>query len=237
LFSERVRSLWNSQNSARPIGDGLVRRDWFSIENKADATDVFIFDAIMEGGTSAGQFQQELNAVKSPIINLYLNSPGGLVHEGTAIYNALKQHPARVHAQVQGIAASIASVIFMAGDTREMSPGSLAMIHPAHGMVLGNAKDMRQAAEVLDTMTDSIAGIYASRSKKDVSHWRALMDAETWFNEQEAVVAGLADSVVGQATTKPTNQLEPEASQPDWRIAARRMVAAAHMEVIRGYAH
>ncbi len=241
MFSERLRNLWNSQNSSRPIGDGVTQRDWFTIENRADSADLFIFDAIMDFGVTAGEFQRQLNDIKAPRINLFINSPGGLVHDGVAIYNALKQHPAKVHAQVQGIAASIASVILMAGDTREMSPGSLLMIHPAHGLVMGNAGDMRQMADALDKMTNSIAGIYATRSGKDTSHWQSLMTAETWFNDREAVVAGLADSVVGEATnlqaTTPVNQQEQPEASPDWRIAARRLVAAAQMEVIHGYGH
>ena len=244
MFSERLRNLWNSQNSSRPIGDGVKARDWFRFEAKADVAELYIYDAIFPddgwGGTTVGaaDFQKQLNEVKSSQLNLYLNSPGGLVHEGTAIFNALKQHPAKVNVRVMGMAASIASVIAQAGDTVEMSPGSLMMIHEASALTLGTATDHRKSAEVLDTMTSSIAGIYAARSGKDVSHWRSLMSAETWFSDQEAVVAGLADSVVGQATSKPTNTVETsEASQPDWRIAARRLVAAAQMEVIHGYGH
>lgn len=236
MFSERLRSLWNSQNAARPIGENVAPRDWYAIENRADSSDVYIFDAIIDGAVTAGAFQQELNAIKSPRINLFINSPGGLVHDGVAIFNALQQHPAKVHAQVQGIAASIASVILMAGDTREMSPGSLVMIHPAHGLVIGNANDMRAMADALEKMTDSLAGIYAQRTKKDASHWRALMDAETWFNDREAVVAGLADAIVG----KPTNSLpDPEPTQPveDTGAAQRRRLAVAQLEVIHAIAH
>jgi ATP-dependent protease ClpP protease subunit len=236
LFSERVKAIWNSQNSSRPIGDGIVHRDWFTIENKADSTDVYVFDAIMDGAITAGEFQSEINAIKSKQINLFINSPGGFVADGTAIYNALKQHPATVNVRVMGLAASIASVIAQAGDTIEMSPGSLMMIHEASAITLGTASDHRKSAEVLDTMTAAIAGIYAGRSGKDASHWRALMSAETWFSDQEAVVAGLADSVVGQATTGPTNTVE-EPAIPSWQDAARRLVAAAQMEVIHAYAH
>ena len=243
MFSERLRNLWNSQNSSRPIGDGLKPRDWFRFENKADVAELYVYDAIYPGdpvfggGIGAAEFQKQLNEITAKQLNVYINSPGGLVDEGTAIYNALKQHPATVNTRVMGIAASIASVIAMAGDTVEMSPGSLMMIHEASAFTIGTAADHRKSAEVLDTMTSSIAGIYAARSGKDVSHWRSLMSAETWFSDQEAVVAGLADSVVGQTTQAPTNSVEESTASPDWRIAARRMVAAAQLEVIHGYAH
>lgn len=241
MFSERVRELWNSQNTARPIGDTVTRRDWFTIENRADSADVFIYDAIYPddgfgGGVGAAAFQQELNAIKSKTINLFLNSPGGLVHEGITIYNALKAHPATVNVTVQGIAASIASVIAQAGDRIEMAGGSMMMIHEAFGFSMGNASDMRKMAEALDKMTSSIAGIYAARSGKDTSRWLDLMAAETWFSDQEAVVAGLADIVTGgKSASSPKAQLE-DSSQPDSGTAARRQLIAAQMEVLHAYA-
>lgn len=241
MFSERVRELWNSQNTARPIGDTVTRRDWFTIENRADSADVFIYDAIYPddgfgGGVGAAAFQQELNAIKSKTINLFLNSPGGLVHEGITIYNALKAHPATVNVTVQGIAASIASVIAQAGDRIEMAGGSMMMIHEAFGFSMGNASDMRKMAEALDKMTSSIAGIYAARSGKDTSRWLDLMAAETWFSDQEAVVAGLADIVTGgKPASSPKAQLE-DSSQPDSGTAARRQLIAAQMEVLHAYA-
>lgn len=239
MFSERVRALWNTQNAARPLGDKPVARDWFTFENKADATDLYIYDAIYPddgwgGGVGAAAFQEQLNAVKSKQINLFLNSPGGLVHEGITIYNALKSHPATVNVTVQGIAASIASVIAQAGDRIEMASGSMMMIHEAFGFAMGTGADMRKMADALDKMTSSIAGIYAGRSGKDTSNWLALMAAETWFSDQEAVVAGLADSVVGGKSTSPRAQLEEP--KPDQGAEHRRRLVAAQMEVLHAYA-
>lgn len=241
MFSERVRSLWNAQNAARPIGDAPPCRDWFTFENKADSTDLYIYDAIYPddgwggGGVGAAAFQEQLNAVKSKQINLFLNSPGGLVHEGVTIYNALKAHPATVNVTVQGIAASIASVIAQAGDRIEMAGGSMMMIHEAWGLAMGTAADMRKTAESLDKMTESIAGIYAARSKKDTSHWLGLMAAETWFTDQEAVVAGLADAVVGGKSTSPKAQLTEPTADPA-EANRRRQLVAAQMEVLHAYA-
>lgn len=242
MFSERVRSLWNAHNASRPLGERPTPRDWFLFENKADATDLYIYDAIYPddgwrgGGVGAAAFQEQLNGVKSKTINLFLNSPGGLVHEGITIYNALKAHPATVNVTVQGIAASIASVIAQAGDRIEMAGGSMMMIHEAFGFSMGNASDMRKMAEALDKMTSSIAGIYAARSGKDTSRWLDLMAAETWFSDQEAVVAGLADIVTGgKSASSPKAQLE-DSSQPDSGTAARRQLIAAQMEVLHAYA-
>lgn len=239
MFSERIKALWNSQNRSRPIGEGVEPRDWFLFENKAGETDLYIYDAIMDFGVTAADFQKQLNSVMSGRINLFLNSPGGLVHDGITIYNALRQHPAQVNVTVQGMAASIASVIAQAGDTIQMAGGSMMMIHPAHGLVMGNASDMRGMADALDKMTASIAGIYAERSGKDADHWLSLMEAETWFSDQEAVTAGLADGVIGAKTARtPKAQLE-EPTQPveDTGAAQRRRLAVAQLEVIHAIAH
>lgn len=235
MFTERVRQIWNAQNAQRPIGERPTQRDWFTFEASADATDLYIYDAIYPddgwggGGIGAAAFQEQLHAVKTPIINLYLNSPGGLVHEGIAIYNALRAHPARVNVTVQGIAASIASVIAQAGDAIEMASGSMMMIHEAWGGAVGTASDMRRAAEGLDKMTSSIAGIYASRSGVDANHWLGLMAEETWFTDREAVAAGLAD-IAPASVPMPKAQLWGQ--QSDTGAAARRLLAVAHMEVL-----
>ena len=102
MFSERLRNLWNSQNTSRPIGPGVTQRDWFRFENKADVAELYIYDAIFPddgfgSGVGAADFQKQLNEITAKQLNLYLNSPGGLVSDGTTIYNALKQHPATVN--------------------------------------------------------------------------------------------------------------------------------------------
>lgn len=245
MFSERLRNLWNSQNAGRPIGEGARPRDWFRFENKAaEVPELYIYDAIFPddgwggGGVGAAAFQEQLNEIKADDLNLYLNSPGGIVHEGTTIYNALRQHRAKVHVRVMGMAASIASVIAMAGDTIEMSPGSLMMIHKAFGLTIGNDDDHEAAMHALRKMSESIAGIYELRTGKEASHWLSLMKAETWFSDQEAVAAGLADSVVGVVSPSPP-KAQREESMPveDTGAAQRRRLAVAQLEVIYAIAH
>lgn len=242
MFSAQLRAIWNAQNRGRPIGDVPQRRDWFQFENKADSTDLYIYDAIYPddglgaGGIGAISFQEQLNAVKSGRINLYLNSPGGLVDEGLTIYNALRTHPATVNVVVQGIAASIATVIAQAGDRVEMAPGSMMMIHEAYGFSMGTAGDMARAAAMLEKMTASIAGIYALRSGRDAGEWLPLMAAETWFNDQETVDAGLADGLVGRAGAAPAGRNERATSSGEDEMNRRRLLVTAQMEVIHAYA-
>lgn len=174
------------------------RADWYSIKAQSDGpTAVHIFDEIGYWGVSAQQFIRDLAEVKGPV-DIHLNSPGGEVFDGLAIYEALKQRTAPVSVSVDSLAASIASVIAMAADPGQLRIARTAslMIHNGWGLAMGDAADMRKTAELLDSETANIASIYAERSGRPVEHWRGLMDAETWLKGQQAVDAGLADGIL-----------------------------------------
>lgn len=181
------------------------RNDWYRIENKAaaDVAEVFIYDEIGYFGVTARDFADDLRAINANQITMHVNSPGGDVFDGVAIYNAIKDHPAEVHVVVDSLAASSASWIIQAGDHITMNRGSQLMIHAAMGLSIGNAADFRETADFLDKQTENIAAIYAERAGGEASQWLELMNAETWFNADEAVEAGLADEVAGRdADTK-----------------------------------
>lgn len=148
-------------------------------------------------GTSAKEFVAALDALPSRVteVRLHINSPGGEVFEAIAITNALRSHPARVVAIVDGIAASAASFIACAADETVMAPNSELMIHDAWGLCVGNAADMHEMADVLDHLSDNIASIYAAKAGSTAEAWREAMSAESWYSAEEAVAAGLADRV------------------------------------------
>jgi ATP-dependent Clp endopeptidase proteolytic subunit ClpP len=172
------------------------RKDWFSIENRADnAARVDIYDEIGMFGTTAADFRAQVRDLQVDRIDLHLNSPGGEVFDAIAILNTLRDHPAKVNVTVDGVAASSASFLAMAGDTVTMARNAELMIHDAWGLAVGNAADMRDLAERLDQVSNNIASIYAERAGGTVEKWRGIMHAETWFSAQEAVDAGLADRV------------------------------------------
>jgi len=172
--------------------------NWYTVRNLSAAeTEIMLYDEIGQGGVSASDFIRELQDIKAQRITLRLNSPGGEVFDGIAIFNAIRRHPAHVTAYVDGIAASAASFIAMAGDRVVMSPHAELFIHDAHGLTLGNAEDMRQMADMLDKSSDNIAGIYAARAGGTVAEWRQKMRDETWYTDQDAVDAGLADEIDG----------------------------------------
>ncbi len=170
---------------------------WYDIRNASgDVAEVRIYDEIGFFGITADDFVKELAAITAPQIHVAINSPGGDVFDGIAIYNALRNHPATVTTRVDSLAASAASLIVQAGEHRTMFDSSQMMIHEAWGVAIGNASEMREFADILEMQDEIIADIYASASGKEASIFRDLMAKETWLRAEEAVAQGLADEVV-----------------------------------------
>jgi ATP-dependent protease ClpP protease subunit len=142
----------------------LGNRSWFRIENRpaveggsggnvSPSTDIYLYDAIGEWGVTAQDFVDALRGVVTGTITMYVNCEGGEVFDGLAIYEALRRHPANVTAFVDGIAASAASFVVMAADRIVMAERARMMIHDAHGIAMGNARDMRSMADLLDNLS------------------------------------------------------------------------------------
>jgi ATP-dependent protease ClpP protease subunit len=203
---------------------GIVTRDnWYEIKDKADdEATVYIYDDIAWYGASADELVNELKDITAEKINVRINSLGGSVFEGIAIFNALRAHPAEIITQVDSIAASIASVIVQAGDHRIMLDSTEMMIHDATGIAVGaTAADMRELAEILDNQTTKIAEIYAKRKGdgRSKAHFLTLMRAGasnmgTWFSAKETVSEGLADEVVTPKTKTDAKAPEPVTAAP-----------------------
>lgn len=132
-------------------------------------------------------------------VTVRINSAGGSVFDGFAIYNLLKQHDGEVHVKIDALAASAASVIAMAGDTIEMADNSLMMIHEPWSMALGDSSEMRKTAELLDKIRDSIVTTYQSKTDLGAGDIQQMMVEETWFNADEAIEAGFATAKTGEA--------------------------------------
>jgi len=198
---------------------GIEAQSWYRITNATapDEAEVMLYDEIGGWfGATADQFIDDLNQVTAPNLRVRVNSPGGSVFEGIAIANALRSHPANVVVQVDGIAASIASVIAMAGDRVEMAPNTMMMIHDASGLCMGDASDMAEMAELLDLISDNIADAYAARAGGTREQWREEMRAETWFLPEDAVKAGLADEATQTPKRgEPVPATEPGEDEPE----------------------
>lgn len=166
---------------------------WYRIVAKAESADIYIYDEIGMWGVTAQAFTNALQAVKDKAsLNLYLNSPGGDVFEGMAIYNALFPLKDKLTVHVMGLAASMASVVMLAASHRIVYTGAMVMIHNPWGCALGTAGEMRKTAETLDKITDQIVDIYANAIGRESDEIRRLMDDETWFNASEAMEIGFA---------------------------------------------
>ncbi len=172
-------------------------KSWYSITAKADAktADISIFDEIGYFGVTAKQFIGDLKALDATTIKLAINSPGGAVFDALAMYNALRQHPANVEVTIMGVAASAASLVAMAGDTIIMPDNAFMMIHNPLNFAYGNADDLREMADVLDKIGASLVGIYAARTGKPEDEIKAMLDAETWLNAEDAILHGFADEL------------------------------------------
>lgn len=147
--------------------------------------------------TSAVSFR---NAIKDlgevDTLNVHINSPGGSVYDGVAIFNMLRQHKASVTVHIDGLAASIASVIAMSGDKVVMPSNSMMMIHNAMSVSMGNANDMRKMADDLEKINESVINSYIAKNPElDREYLKALMDDETWLTASEAYELGLVDVI------------------------------------------
>lgn len=158
-----------------------------------------VSDKWYDDETSAISFKSDLDELGDvDTINLHINSPGGSVFEGIAIHNMLKMHKATVNVYVDGLAASIASVIAMSGDTIFMPENAMLMIHNPWTFAVGNAKELRKQADDLDRIAQASIKTYLSKSngKIDEETLTQLLDEETWLSAQEAFDYGLADEVL-----------------------------------------
>lgn len=179
-----------------------MNRKYFALEKTEHTATITIYGDICSwaweelGEMSAQILSKQLEALGDVNeINVYINSYGGEVAEGLAIYNALRRHKAKIRTFCDGFACSIASVIFMAGDERIMNEASLLMIHNAWTWASGNAAELRKQAEDLDKITQASVEAYKARSSLKEEDIKALMDAETWILPSEALEYGFATAI------------------------------------------
>lgn len=159
-------------------------------------------------------FRDELNAGEGDV-TVWINSPGGNVFAAAEIYTMLKDYKGSITVKIDAIAASAASVVAMAGDTVQMSPVAMLMIHDPSTVAMGNTKDMEKAIEVLNEVKESIINAYASKSGLSHARIANLMSNETWMNAKKAVELGFADEILfskkeDEPDSDPANPDKPE---------------------------
>lgn len=178
------------------------RRPWFAVNADAEIPEMLIYDVIGTGfwgedAVSPAAFRQALQEIetKHDRMNLRINSPGGLVHDGFAIFNAVKESPLQIDVYIDGLAASVASWLAMAGNRIFVSPQAEVMIHDAWSFVIGTAAEMRKEADHLDSLNGMIQQIYTQKTGLDRATVAEMMAETTWMSGEEAVELGFADEL------------------------------------------
>jgi ATP-dependent Clp protease protease subunit len=178
-----VKKFWSFKNADEGIGELMLYGDISDFSWWGDEV-------------TPKQFKKDLDDLGDiSQLNVYINSSGGDVFAGQAIYTMIRRHKASVTVYVDGLAASIASVIAMAGDKVIMAKGSMMMVHNPWTIAIGNASEFRKIADDMDKITDSVIIPAYERSGQEVDEIKALLDAETWLSDQEAVDLGFADEI------------------------------------------
>lgn len=187
----------NNRSLFKPRAKGI-----YKVDNKAEEATVYLYDEISWFGIEADKFARDFDAITANTIHLRINSPGGSVFDGTNIANVIRRHKAKIIAHIDGLAASIASVIAMAADEIRMSDNAFMMIHEPWSIVAGSSTMMRDEADLLDKVGIQIAQAYVNKSGKELNDVLDIMAAETWFTAQEALDAGLIDFIDSSKNTK-----------------------------------
>jgi ATP-dependent Clp protease, protease subunit len=213
----------------------------FEIKAQADEAEVFLYDAIVSdeqeaewfGGVAAAPFVKALRGIKADTIHLRINSPGGSVFAARAIEQALRDHPARVVAHIDGLAASAATFVAMAADEVVISKGALFMIHKAWSIAMGNSDDLMESAALLEKIDSTLVDTYATRTGQKPEQVAQWMADETWFTAAEAIEHGFADKLADDkaqnlwnlsAFDKAPREPDPEPA-PDTTALLRRLSA------------
>lgn len=197
-----------------------------------EASTIQIFDVIGEDFWTGGGFTakrmsaalRSIGATKDVVVQI--NSPGGDLFEGIAIYNLLRGHQAKVSVQVMGWAASAASIIAMAGDDIAMGRGTFMMVHNAWGVVMGNQQDFIDAAALFKSFDAAIADIYAARTGRSLADVQALMTAETFMDPNMAIAEKFADRIDDEVGASASGAA-PASGEDHRRLMARRQTESA----------
>lgn len=197
---DALRTAWRAVNddAAAPAEGG-----WRISNADTPVPRVYVFGLIGGWRLNSADFVKAVHAIQAPAISMHVNSPGGFVWDAVAMYEAIKSHPARVTAHVDGLAASAASFLVQGADHRQMATGSRMVIHDAQGVGIGSPADMQEAMDMLNAISNDIASIYAERAGGTRAAWRKAMSATTKYSAQQSVDAGLADTVSGKPAQGP----------------------------------
>jgi len=211
------RSEKNAEAVARYWGKSLDKPDWYRIEAKDDDNnaEIIIYDVVGWPYNDAFDLIRNLGTIKAKNISVRINSPGGDVFDGVAIFNSLKEHPAHVTTKIEGLAASIASIIALAGDEVQAHKNAMYMVHDPWVLAAGNQYDLREIADILGKIGGNMLDIYYDKSNIGKRELKQMMKDETWFTAAEAKDRGLIDTILDTGAAKAKFDLSIYANVPD----------------------
>lgn len=175
-------------------------KSWYHfspMEAKASKSSVYIYDDIGVHGITAKGFIEDLKKLKGKDVVVHINSSGGDVFQGQAIYTALNNYSGHVTVKIEGLAASMASIIALAADKVEMTSNSLFMIHSPMGTVFGNKTELRRKVSALEKVESTMLGVYRSKTNLEENKLEEMMTSETWLSAPEALEMGFVDEIIG----------------------------------------
>ncbi len=191
------RNSKNAEAMAKLWGKSLDKPEWYKIEALAeDEAEILIYDVIGWPYNDATEFIRNLNGIKAKTITVRINSPGGDVFDGTAIFNALANHPAKIVTRVEGLAASMASALAMAGKEVQAYSNTMMMIHDPWVLAIGNHYELREIADLMEKIGGNLLEIYHAKSKVGKRELAQMMKDETWMTAKEAKEKGFIDTIL-----------------------------------------
>lgn len=214
-------------------------RFWNWVRNEeTGASEMYLYGAIaestwFENDITPAMFRSELQK-HSGDVTVFINSPGGDVFAASQIYTMLRNHPGKVTVKIDGIAASAASVVAMAGEETLISPTGMLMCHNPMTCAMGNKADMEKAIALLDEVKESIINAYAEKSHLSRNKIARLMDEETWMNAEKALQLGFVDGILF-SKKNPFVPEEPEKTDPDEKKEGKHSIHAVHTTQNAGF--
>ena len=210
------RTPKNAEVISKFWGKPLDKPDWYSIKAISDdETEIFVYDVIGFPFIEASQFIKELSNVSTSKLTVRINSPGGDVFDGMAIFNALKTYNGKVVTRIEGIAASMASVIALAGKEVQAYANTMYMIHEPYAFTAGNQYSLRELADILEKMSGQMIDIYSSNASPGKREIAQMMKDEAWLTAKEAKEKGFVDTILDGKAAKAQFDLSMFANAPE----------------------
>jgi len=217
----KIRSERDAKAVSSYWGKSLKDRDWYSMNTSEGQTEVLIYDVIGWPFIDANTFTRELSRIRSKEITIGINSPGGDVFDGNAILGAIERHPARIITRIDGVAASMASIVALGGDEVQIAESAYFMMHNPWTIAMGDYRDFKKEFEILEDVAGTMAKTYSDRASVSIEEARSMMDAETWISGQKLVDQGFADKVSGRKKAKNKFDMSMYANAPKEIIGER----------------